>query len=132
MNWASDSIPWVRLQKPNTKVQCYFCGDMTAILSFADKSHDPGRVELYCDNPHCDARETLILVLRDNADDTAARADVRALRELDRPPGEHGPVYTFKEFMELGDNDDVVGRRRSPEAMVLNLAEAGSWPNPTT
>jgi hypothetical protein len=125
MEWHSDSIPWVRLQKSRA-VQCYFCGDTTAIVSRSDKSHDSGRVELYCDNPLCDARETLVLVLRDNTDETASRADVRALRALDHPPGNHGPAYTIAELAELVENDDLVGRRRSRDPMVLNLPDAGA------
>jgi hypothetical protein len=50
VDWESDSIPWIRQQTHKTAVHCYFCGDKTAILSFTDKSHDTGRLEVYRDN----------------------------------------------------------------------------------
>lgn len=84
--WDAATNPWVRRQPTNTATRCPFCGADTAILSAHDDPDDPGRVELYCDNGNCDAREITILVMRDGTFDTGERTDVRALRAVD-----HGP-----------------------------------------
>ncbi|MGC9670936.1 hypothetical protein ACNTMW_30865 [Planosporangium sp. 12N6] len=60
---------------------CYFCGTQMLRRSYGDREQDPFRVELYCDNPDCEAREIIVLVRRGLG--THLRADVRALRDLD-------------------------------------------------
>ncbi|MFJ6993857.1 hypothetical protein [Streptomyces sp. NPDC003090] len=71
--------PWAR--QGTKHLPCYFCGGHTAILSSGDRPDDPGRLEVYCDNQMCDAREVVALGKRDGAA-ASDRADVRALGGL--------------------------------------------------
>ncbi|GGU62594.1 hypothetical protein [Streptomyces daghestanicus] len=87
--WEAGATPWLRRHQPETTwanepnpVQCMFCGGQTVKRSESDRSRDTGRIELYCDNGSCDAREMVLLVRRDGAD-AYARADVRALNLID-------------------------------------------------
>lgn len=64
-------------------VRCYFCGVDTAKLSEGDLDADLGRIQVYCDNEGCAAREATILVER-NGSRAAWRADVRALKANDQ------------------------------------------------
>ncbi|MFF9287491.1 hypothetical protein [Streptomyces griseosporeus] len=87
--WETGTTPWLRRQQPQTTygvepnpVQCMFCGSQSVKRSESDSDQDPGRIELYCDNSMCDAREMVLLVVRDGAD-AGARADVRALHLID-------------------------------------------------
>ena len=97
-------------------MQCYFCGQDAAILSYNDLD-DAGRLELYCDNPNCDVRTVAVIVLKDGTNDTAARADVRALERIDRGPAARG--RGGGSLRTLGssqvDPGDVIARRRAPE-----------------
>lgn len=77
--------PWVRRKSREVTVPCYFCGKDTIIVSTSDLAIDPGRIQVYCDNDQCDARETEVIVVGDGAVATAARTDVRILAQ-------HGPV----------------------------------------
>ncbi|MGW5003221.1 hypothetical protein ACWEP8_36835 [Streptomyces hydrogenans] len=88
--WEAGSVPWLRRQQKDTTfghepagVLCMFCGASTAKRSVGDREEDPGRLELYCDNTDCDAREMVLLVTRDG-DGAGDRADARALRLIDR------------------------------------------------
>lgn len=94
--WDAGAPPWVRLAAGGKSVldqpglrsvvptaRCLFCGDESLLVSWGDDYDDTGRVEMYCNNSLCDAREMTVLVRRDNAG-AAQRADVRALRALDR------------------------------------------------
>lgn len=86
VEWEAGSVPWARRStSAGQAVRCYFCGGETAIGSYGDLPDDTGRLELYCDNELCDAREVVILVRRDG-DDAYVRADVRALRAIDEGP----------------------------------------------
>ncbi len=60
---------------------CYFCGEDQVKLSYADRPADAQRIELYCDNVNCEAREVVVLMRRGLG--AHERADVRALQALD-------------------------------------------------
>lgn len=62
--------------------RCPFCGSERLLISDTDLPIDTERVEAYCDNASCDAREIVILVVRGAG--THDRADVSALRAVDR------------------------------------------------
>ncbi|MEV6994351.1 hypothetical protein AB0N87_35050 [Streptomyces sp. NPDC093228] len=85
-----------------------------------DLEDDHGRIEVYCDNGLCDAREVIVLVRKDGAR-ARWRADVRALEAIDderlnvndalRPRGEL-KVRSAIEVMEAERSDsDIVSRR---------------------
>ncbi|WP_329376252.1 hypothetical protein [Streptomyces sp. NBC_01483] len=87
--WEAGTTPWLRQQQTtaswgpeSSPVQCMFCGGKTLKRSASDREQDPGRLELYCDNQFCDAREMVLLVRRDGAD-AIFRADVKALNLID-------------------------------------------------
>ncbi|MEV4462771.1 hypothetical protein AB0J51_04025 [Micromonospora echinofusca] len=64
---------------------CYFCGDRQMKRSYSDSARDPGRLELYCDSPNCDAREVVVLIRRGAG--AHLREDVRAINDV-RPPAQ--------------------------------------------
>lgn len=81
--WANGITPWLRhSRKPFT---CYFCGSVAAIRSWGDLDGDTERVEFYCQNSDCKAREVDVLVVDDGTDRTRRRADAKALLRF---PGE--------------------------------------------
>lgn len=87
--WEAGSAPWVRQAQPMAhlgpgaaRFQCYFCGGQTVTRSICDIEEDAGRMDLYCDNPDCDAREIAVIVRRDGHG-AWGRADVRALAAID-------------------------------------------------
>jgi len=87
--WEAGAQPWLRRHQQEANwgpqsnmVQCMFCGAMTVKRSATDRDQDTGRIELYCDNQFCDAREMVLLVSRDGAG-AGDRADVRALHLID-------------------------------------------------
>ncbi|SPM41934.1 predicted protein [Mycobacterium numidiamassiliense] len=86
---APHPIPWLRRTVRENPASCYFCGDDALIRSGGDLSVDRRRVEVYCNNDQCDAREIEVIVVDDGTEDTAARTDVRILAEygpiVDRP-----------------------------------------------
>ncbi|GGY57996.1 hypothetical protein GCM10010385_03950 [Streptomyces geysiriensis] len=86
VEWEAGTVPWARraLDAGHT-VRCYFCGGESAISSYGDLPDDMGRLELYCDNELCDAREVVVLVRRDG-EDARLRADVRALAAIEKGP----------------------------------------------
>lgn len=120
--WEAGATPWLRRHQPETTwanepnpVQCMFCGGQTVKRSGSDDDEDPGRIELYCDNGSCDAREMVLLVKRDG-DEAGQRADVRALRLVDEgkldvhasyPPEMRS--YSFTEMVEASKG--IVERR---------------------
>lgn len=61
---------------------CPFCGSKTLLQSRGDLASDTERVEVYCNNTLCDAREVIILIRR--GERTDERADVQALTTVDR------------------------------------------------
>jgi hypothetical protein len=66
---------------PISGYPCPFCGGNALLRSSGDLPQDTERVEVYCDNQFCDAREIVILITR--GEGTHARADVRALSAVD-------------------------------------------------
>jgi hypothetical protein len=60
------------------------CGKRTAIQSFGDLPTDHGRVQMYCENEHCDARETEVIVVDDGTTTTPGRTDVRIMARYGR------------------------------------------------
>jgi hypothetical protein len=82
--WETNDRPWVRRALGNGEtIPCYFCGGSDVILSYGDKVDDSGRLELYCNNPRCDAREVAILVVRGGG--AHLRKDVQALKAVELP-----------------------------------------------
>lgn len=63
VSWDSGNVPWIRRHPHGTKVQCLFCGEIAAIVSDGDIGRDSGRVQVYCDNGACAAREIEVLVV---------------------------------------------------------------------
>ncbi|MFI7508637.1 hypothetical protein ACIBSS_17580 [Micromonospora aurantiaca] len=120
--WDAGWQPYARAGKPDQRVQCYFCGEASAIISDGDNPEDSGRVEVYCLNSQCDAREVTALVLRD-AHGAGLRADVRALERIDETPAlrrdpadSWRPINVGAWLDELDDPDrhrNMVGRRTS-------------------
>lgn len=79
--------PWI--QRTDVETGCYFCGRDSVILSYTDLHDDHGRVEIYCDNGDCDAREIEVIIIEDGTSTTRNRTDVRILNHFgpdgDRP-----------------------------------------------
>lgn len=123
--WNAGENPWVRRALDGSPfgsagyAQCYFCGGMAAKLSVGDLSGDSGRVEVYCDNGDCDARETVVLVARDGHH-SDRRADVRILDALDRDnhTTEQGPLVAKP-------LKDVAAERESEEAILTRRQDRG-------
>ncbi|MFJ8696980.1 hypothetical protein, partial [Streptomyces roseolilacinus] len=111
--WEAGKTPWAREGRKH--LPCYFCGGHTAILSFGDRPDDPGRLELYCDNQMCDAREIVVLVKRDGAG-APERADVRALREVDRP---RETPEVLDVMARYEDSKNITTRRQSTTSLAL-------------
>lgn len=110
--WDADATPWARRPDTGQTLPCYFCGGETAILSFGDRPDDSGRLELYCDSELCDAREVVVLVLRNGAG-AHERADVRALHEVDKP-------------IAAVEARDVVGRYEDRKELTRRRQQPGS------
>ncbi|MGV9748371.1 hypothetical protein ACWDTG_26250 [Rhodococcus zopfii] len=85
-DWTHWSSPWIRRIAGSSTgpeaITCYLCGNSTMIRAFGDVKDDHGRVELYCDNPDCAAREVELIVMRDGHSATFRRADVEALESI--------------------------------------------------
>lgn len=94
--WSVGEIPWVRdaltgaAERSRSYAQCYFCGEMTAMISANDLASDTGRVEVYCNNTRCEAREMTVLVSRDGSK-ASSRADVRILKSIDEDTRSSAP-----------------------------------------
>lgn len=86
-------VPAIRAANPEHPWVCPWCGDRTWFISSGDDRTDRGRVEMYCDNPDCDSRETVVLIVRGHTSDYSAdasdNADVRALADTDAAPSRH-------------------------------------------
>lgn len=113
--WEAGGEPWLRRHqaevtygRESSPVQCMFCGAQTLKRSASDRPKDPGRMELYCDNQFCDAREMVLLVTRDGAG-AYDRADVRALRLIDN--GTLDVHETFPPTMESANLSDLLADR---------------------
>jgi hypothetical protein len=79
-NWENGDQPWLRQQGRLSPIPCPFCGGSTLLLSDRDLADDDLRVEVYCTNINCAAREIVILATRTNL---APRADQMALERVD-------------------------------------------------
>lgn len=95
-----DQVPWIRsLEDHHEVARCFFCGHNTLMRSAGDLSVDPRRIEVYCDNDQCDAREIEVIVMSDDTQSTRSRTDVRILQRI--APVAHRPVESLIE--EVGD-----------------------------
>ncbi|MER7834125.1 hypothetical protein [Streptomyces sp. NPDC095602] len=114
--------PWAR--QGTKHLPCYFCGGHTAILSSGDRPDAPGRLEVYCDNQMCDAREVVVLVKRDGAA-VSDLADVRALGEVDRP---RETPEVLDVMARYEDNRNITARRQSTTSLALVVeAQEEEW-----
>lgn len=78
--WAHGTAPWIRSGRD--PITCYLCGETTMIRSSGDEEADSGRVQVYCRNLRCDAREVELIVLRDGTSATLRRADAQVLNTV--------------------------------------------------
>lgn len=124
--WRRGTIPWVRKQpqlahsadtRNGSGACCYFCGSQTVKLSMGDYAGDTGRVEVYCDNPQCEAREVTLIVIRDGSG-AGRRADVRALEAID------GAGHNLRGSKTL---TQVIANLPSPEEVVSARTDAASY-----
>lgn len=93
--WAPDEQPWARragddqpdrgLEGPGYLV-CPFCGARSAKRSYGDEAADNGRLKLYCTNEHCQAREIVVLVLKDTYRAHTAPTYACSKRSMPRRP----------------------------------------------
>jgi hypothetical protein len=83
------AVPWI--QRTDTAAVCFFCGQDSVNLSYGDLREDHGRVEIYCDNGDCDAREVEVIVVDDGTAATRTRSDVRILAHF--APDGHRPEW---------------------------------------
>jgi len=125
--WESGDEPWIRRELTGDAfgargyAQCYFCGEHTAKLSGTDLRSDSGRVEVYCDNGDCDAREVTVIVTRDG-NRADMRADVRILRALD--DNSHSSelpslkAVSWRQLLDSGDDQEVIARRIAREPIT--------------
>lgn len=83
MAWGLREQPWLRgiLAESGGRGRCPFCGEKTLKQSDGDVVEDDRRIEMYCDNENCAAREITILAMRVAESDD--RADVEALQTID-------------------------------------------------
>lgn len=94
-DWTHGSTPWIRTIG-RSPITCYFCGRTKAIRSSGDDKKDQGRIQWYCDNGNCDAREVEVIVLRDGHPATLNRADVTVLSAI--APAAHHPSTPLGEW----------------------------------
>lgn len=125
---APQQIPWVRRVPREIPASCYFCGHDRLIRSMGDLSVDHRRVQVYCDNDRCDARETEVVVIDDGTEDTAARTDVRILAT-------NGPVVDRPASSLIEEFGDWIpgatpAARTGPSACLF-CGEASCRPAPT-
>lgn len=120
--WAPDEQPWARVRgagEPDRGMegtgylQCPFCGQFSAKRSYGDEAADTGRVELYCTNEICQAREIVVLVMKDSYQ-AHTRADVRLLRALDTNTTEFAVDDVPPPVRYLGDLIDADSEALTP------------------
>lgn len=129
--WGPDEAPYARTAGQSRPqggkegagyLTCYFCGEISVKRSYGDFPEDNGRLELYCTNQNCEAREVAVIVLKD-AIGAHRRADVRVLHALDEGVSEIGQ-QVGPEFFTLGElnelrRDSPVGRRTEHGDVVV-------------
>lgn len=116
---SSSDQPWGRGNA--SAIPCPFCGSSAVKQSFGDDPSDPVRLELYCDNGMCEAREFVILARR--LDYPHARADLAALEAVDD--------YGARETIEAGtplseleaERDARWERRKRPARITVEPAD---------
>lgn len=123
--WQVGQTPWVQaalIGPPENSpgyAQCYFCGQMTAKLSSSDVEADTGRVDVYCNNTWCEARETTVLIIRDGAN-ASERADARMLAAIDNDTHttqeEPFKVVSLREILGSEENEGAILARRLDDA----------------
>jgi len=86
---AKQAVPWI--ERADTAAGCYFCGQESVKLSYGDLREDHGRVEIYCENGDCDAREVEVIIVDDGTEATRSRSDVRILAHF--APDGHLPEW---------------------------------------
>lgn len=95
-----DQVPWIRgLDDDHEPARCFFCGHTALKLSSGDLRVDPRRVQVYCDNDRCDAREVEVIVMTDATESTRSRTDVQMMQRI--APIAHRPAETL--FETVGD-----------------------------
>jgi hypothetical protein len=78
-----DQVPWIRgLDDDHEPARCFFCGHAALKLSGGDLPVDPRRVQVYCDNDQCDAREIEVIVMTDATGSTRSRTDVQIMQRI--------------------------------------------------
>jgi hypothetical protein len=132
-SWEAGETPWLRERRHGPAItasgyaQCYFCGEHTVKVSVGDLSADTGRVEIYCDNQDCDAREMTVLVTRDGHH-AGERADARILHSIDtdKHTTEWGPIkgFTLDELVN-SDRDEAGIRARRQSRDPASYAAPG-------
>lgn len=138
--WGPDEVPWARRAGSAQPDQgregpgylyCYFCGERSVKRSYGDKDDDTGRLELYCTNDNCEAREMTIIVLKD-AIQAHRRADVRILEALDADIHELVPLAdTVPQLRTLGDlmrapEPPLTARRKNSGDVIVAARGWGS------
>lgn len=91
---------------PLAAIRVPFCGGNALLRSSGDLPQDTERVEVYCDNQFCDAREIVILITR--GEGTHARADVRALSAVD--DGTEAEQEADGYELDRDETGNVIGR----------------------
>jgi hypothetical protein len=59
--WYPQKRQQPAIRRQSTTCPCPYCGDDSLIQSWGDRPADLVRVELYCLNPDCEAREITIV-----------------------------------------------------------------------
>lgn len=109
----------------NGYLTCPFCGQASAKRSYGDEEADTGRLELYCTNDNCQAREITVLVMRDSYQ-AHTRADVRILHAIDEEittlveDDERPTTMDLRELMAKGD--EALAPRRQNTADIVAAA----------
>lgn len=132
--WAPDEQPWARTvgaSEPDRGMEgrgyltCPFCGQLTAKRSYGDEAADTGRLELYCTNEDCQAREITVLVMKDSYQ-AHTRADVRLLRAIDTKTtsfSDEDPMPSVKYLSEMmAEQDEPLTPRRQDTGDVVAVA----------
>jgi hypothetical protein len=96
---------------------CPFCGGQTLIISNSDLDTDRDRVEVYCNNTYCDAREIIILITR--GDGANLRADVTAINAVDEGTREELEAEGVEVMVDA--DGYVIGTTMSPDSWTPDL-----------
>ena len=106
---------------------CPYCGANSLIRSYSDQADDDLRIDAYCTNTHCTARE--IVVLAWTSGYAGRRADLEALRAVDHGPQterNQGGFCTWNGASLWSDREErsqAVVRRRRGELVPCDCDE---------